>query len=110
MSKNNSPEKGKETSNYPDPVFFQQLFIPLVQQWINKNGGLENMLKQNPFLAQSTLRVLEDSKDESLNWLASNFSFSRSDINASFNRIEQACDQEPTDLAGETGTKAEEVE
>lgn len=54
MSKNN------KITNYPDPIFFQQVFAPLVQEWIDKNGGLENALKHNPLLAQFTLRTLSE--------------------------------------------------
>ena len=104
MSKNN------KITNYPDPIFFQQVFAPLVQEWIDKNGGLENALKHNPLLAQFTLRTLCDSKEDAAHWLANNFSFSQSALNTSFNKIEQACNPNSTDLAGDIPNKEDEID
>jgi hypothetical protein len=104
MSKNN------KITNYPDPKFFQQVFAPLVQEWIDKKGGLENALKHNPLLAQFTLSALSDSKEEAVNWLANNFSFSQSALNTSFNKIEQACNPNSTDLAGDMANKEEVID
>ena len=111
MAKNipnkNPKQDQKQGPSYPDPIFFQQQFIPFVKQLLLQYGGMENMLKQQPVLAQFMLKAITDSKEDYHSWLTKNFYFSPTDINSSFSRMEQACDEKSTPLGGETDNETE---
>lgn len=87
MAKNIPNTNQKQGPSYPDPVFFQQQFVPFVEQLLQQYGGIENMLKQKPVLAQFMLKAITDSKEDYHSWLTKNFYFSSTDINSSLSRI-----------------------
>ena len=53
------------------------------------------------------LKAIMDSKEDYHSWLTKNFYFSPTDINSSFSRMEQACDEKSTPLGGETDNETE---
>jgi hypothetical protein len=109
MAKNIPNKNQKQGLSYPDPVFFEQRFVPLIEEFLQQHGGMENMLKQNPVFAKFALKVITDSKEDYQSWLTKNFYFSPTDINSSFSRMEQACDQKSTSLGGETVNETNET-
>jgi len=110
MAKKTCTDHPNKQTSYPDPVFFQQIYIPLVEKLLEQHGGMENILKQNPAFAQCVLKTLTDSKEDATSWLTKNFLISSSDINDSFIRVEQACEQKTTEFSGETGIKIDELD
>jgi len=101
MAKNHPTENRNKLNTYPDPVFFSNFFCPLVDEWVSRHGGMENMLK-DPTFAKHALQAVQDLRSRGAeSWVTSNFSVSHLEISDSFNKIEQAC-QERTDLGGET--------
>ncbi len=100
MAKKGQTESNKK-NNYPDPVFFQRIFVPIIQVWVKQHGGMENILKQDPKFARLFLEVIRDSKENAQSWLTSNFSFAPSEIRATFNKMEQDCEKASTELSGE---------
>ena len=107
MAKNIPNKNPKQGTSYPDPVFFEQQFVPLIEKLLQQHGGMENMLKQHPVFAQFALKATTDSKEVYQSWLADNFYFSSTDINSSFSRMEQACDQKSTPLGGDRTEEAD---
>ena len=110
MAKNIPNKNQNQGPSYPDPVLFQQQFIPFVEKLLQQYGGIENMLKQHPVLAQFMLKEIKKKKEDYHSWLTKNFYFSSTDINSSLSRIEDACDQKSTSLGGETVNETEETE
>jgi hypothetical protein len=110
MAKDIPNKNPKQGVSYPDPVFFERQFVPLIEKLLQQHGGMENMLKNNPLFAEFALKVITDSKEDYQSWLTKNFYFSPTDINSSFTRMEQACDQKSTPLAGEPVDKTDGID
>ena len=93
--------------NFPDPILFQR-FLPLIEEWLNQEGGMENILKQHPDFAKLVLPTTKKLKNQGAqSWLINNFPISFEETEDSLKKIEKACEQT---LGGETDNTTDKID
>lgn len=95
-------------NNFPDPVLFYNILLPQVDHFLRQNGGMENLLRQNPELAKITLVAAKNLENRGvIPWLSDNFSIPVHDSEDTLARMKNACEQQSTDISGDTDSTSE---
>ncbi len=96
MSKKQDKQDSVTNTNTTKDLFIKNI-VPFIKSSIESAGGLENFLATYPQLASHVKQTSQN--PTSINWLRNNSPFNITEINNSFAKLNNICDQQ---LNGET--------